>query len=97
MEPTGAISALGAEGTSMKLVVLVSGLMIEASLCSDSSFLFIMHFFIQRIKSSARMQKLNISNIVSTLTNDWELLEIFKIPILMFSSELPLVALGEAA
>ena len=89
--------ARGAVGTSIKLEVLVSGLMMDASLCSDSSFLLIMHFLIQRINRSARMQKLSISKIVSTLTNDCELLEIFRIPRFTFSSELPLFAIGDAA
>ena len=98
MELTGAMMARGAVGISIKLVVLVgSGLMMEASLLSDSNFLLIIHFLIQRSKSIARITKLKISKIVSMLTNDWELLEIFRIPILMFSSEFPLPLTGGAA
>ena len=98
MEFTGAIIALGADGISMKLVVLVvSGLMIEASLLSDSNFLFIIHFLIQRHRSSAKITKLKISRTVSTLINDRELEEMFRRPILMFSSEFPLPPTGVAA
>ena len=95
MEPTGAIIALGADGISMKdEVLVVSGFMIEASLLSDSNFLFIIHFLIQRHRSSAKITKLRISRTVSTLTNDWELEEMFRRPMLMFSSEFPFPPAG---
>ena len=96
MEPTGAIIALGADGISMKLVVWgLSGLMIEASLLSDSNFLRIIHFLIHLHSSSAKITKLKISRTVSTEMIDWEFEEMLRSPMLLFSSEFP--ATGVAA